>query len=345
MPPAVIAAGVVAAGTIGGAAIASSGQKKAANQAANAQTQATNTELQLGQQNLAQQRDIYNQNKALLTPFVSRGNDAGSAINALLGLSPAQSGVQSAPVAGQTPVMSQEDWANGALNAMGLGSRGDSVASLQQNLAGQHEGPLSPQMMAAYNQYVSAHPQASAQPATQQAAPSANPTSALDAFNNFANSAGMQFQLQQGERALNNGYAARGELKSGDAMKALQSYGQNTALNNYFMPYLSLLQGQQATGAQSGAAVAGVGSNFGNTVSNVFGGMQNAVGNGADAISNAALLRGQANAGLGNSIGSALGNFAGTIFNPGLGSSYSNPAINVSPTGTNNYFARQPGMF
>jgi hypothetical protein len=66
-------------------------------------------------------------------------------------------------------------------------------------------------------------------------------------------------------------------------MKALQNYGQSTALNNYFLPYMGLLQGQQATGAQSGAAIAGVGSNFGNTVSNIYGQQGNAIQNGADA--------------------------------------------------------------
>jgi hypothetical protein len=127
----------------------------------------------------------------------------------------------------------------------------------------------------------------------------------------------MQFQLQQGNKAIQNSAAAHGNLLSGATLKGLQNYGQQTALNNYFMPYLSQLGGQQAIGAQSGAAVAGVGSNFGNTVSSIYGGQQNAIQGGADAASNAALLRGQANSTLANGIGSGLGTLASSFMAPG----------------------------
>jgi hypothetical protein len=77
-----------------------------------AQQQATSQELQLGRENIAFQQGIYNQNKALLTPFVDRGNTAGNSINALLGLggTPAQpanaaaQGYQSASPYTQQPV-------------------------------------------------------------------------------------------------------------------------------------------------------------------------------------------------------------------------------------------------
>jgi hypothetical protein len=86
MPPAVIAAGVVAAGTIGGAVLGQHAQSKAASQAADTQNAATAAELQLGQESLALNKDIYNSNYDTLSPFVSRGNVAGDALNALLGL-------------------------------------------------------------------------------------------------------------------------------------------------------------------------------------------------------------------------------------------------------------------
>jgi hypothetical protein len=76
-----IAAGVAAVGSIGGAAQLGS-QKKAANTAAAGQQQATDSQLQLGRENINFQQGIYDQNKALLSPFVSRGNAAGSQINA-----------------------------------------------------------------------------------------------------------------------------------------------------------------------------------------------------------------------------------------------------------------------
>jgi hypothetical protein len=347
MPPAIIAAGIGAVGAIGGGIIASSSQKSAAKTAAAAQTQATDSQLQLGQQNIAFQQGIYDKNTALLSPFVQRGNAAGQNINALLGLGGPQAPAQATPqppypgfpyadpsqgapaspqapypgfpYANQPSFQTASPYTQQPLASQGphgarsplLGFRGypdNAQGGFQMDA---YENPV--QQNAALQQPTPANPAASPGTPAAQGAP-AN-TSANDAFNQFANSAGMQFQLQQGTNALQNSAAARGLLQSGATLKALQNYGQNTALNNYFLPYLGLLQGQQATGAQSGAAIAGVGSNFGNTVSNIYGNQANAIQNGADATSNAALLRGQANAGLGNTIGSALGGLASSFAN------------------------------
>lgn len=315
MPVPLIAAGVAAVGTIGGAVISSSSQKSAANKAAAAQQTATDSQLQLGRENINFQQGIYDQNKALLSPFVQRGNVAGDSINALLGLGgapqaaqaqqpvPGAQGYQTAPVVAQQP-----------LNAMYDGTNyGDGPHFHYQD--GETLNRAGARFQAGNSFQHPAQQQGVAQPQATGAAPATNALSATDAFNNFANSAGMQFQLQQGTNAIANNAAARGGFQSGAALKALQNYGQNTALNNYFMPYLGLLQGQQATGAQSGSAIAGVGSNFGNTVSSIYGQQGNAIQSGADATSNAALLRGQANAGLGNSIGSALGTFGSSFAN------------------------------
>jgi hypothetical protein len=153
------------------------------------------------------------------------------------------------------------------------------------------------------------------------------------ALNNFANSAGMQFQLQQGANEIQNMYADHGALQSGAAMKALQDYGQKTALQNYFMPYMGLLGGQQAVGAQAGSAVAGVGSSFGNTAANInsnlgnassgiYGNMGGAIQSGADAASNAALIRGANNANIWSGVGSALGNLGSSFLNNPSGSQW-----------------------
>jgi hypothetical protein len=321
MPPVLIAAGVAAVGTIGGAVISSGAQKSAANTAAQAQQQATSQELQLGRENINFQQGIYDQNKALLTPFVDRGNAAGGQINALLGLGGAPQAAQ--PAAQQTSgVQTVSPYTQQPVSApMG----GDTYGQVLRGRFGQRfnaeDGLFSPdQTVSPGQQPLSpAQPQTAANLAatTTPATAPAGQTSqqaASDAFNNFAHSAGIDFQLQQGTNALQHSAAARGLLQSGATLKALQGYGQNTALNNYFLPYMGLLQGQQATGAQSGAAIAGVGSNFGNTVSNIYGGQANAIQNGANATSNAALLRGQANANLGNTIGSALGTFGSSFF-------------------------------
>ena len=75
-----IIGGVIAgAGAIGAAAIGSSAQKKAANQAVQAQTDTTAANNQLA-------REIYSENKSVLAPYVQTGTNAGNALNALLGL-------------------------------------------------------------------------------------------------------------------------------------------------------------------------------------------------------------------------------------------------------------------
>lgn len=104
MPTAVIAAGVAAAGTIGGAVLSSGAQKSATNAAVNAQTNASNQQLQLGRESMALNRDIYNSNFGVLAPYAANGIPASNALNALLNLPAAPtmtSPLQQAPTAPQ----------------------------------------------------------------------------------------------------------------------------------------------------------------------------------------------------------------------------------------------------
>jgi hypothetical protein len=333
MPPAIIAGGIAAVGAIGGAVISSSAQKKAANQANDAQQAATQAQLQLGRETMALNKDIYNSNYAVLSPYASRGNVAGDSINALLGLP--QAPAMTSPLAnpsnpnGGGSLTPEQQWAQGAIDAMaprvtrqstwdGANALQDPTAKLNYILA---RSPATSDQYPLYQSYLGSHPQPQA--GTPQTTPEAGTTtpastpvtgvSATDAMHNFANSAGMQFQLQQGENAINNGYAAKGQLQSGAAMKALQSFGQNTALNNYFMPYMGLLGGQQATGAGAASSIAGVGANFGNTAANINAGMGQNIQSGANSASNAALLRGQATSNMWSGVGSALGGLASSF--------------------------------
>lgn len=68
-----------AAASIGGAALGASAQKKAANKAAD-------TSLAVAEKNNALAREIYAKNEANISPWMTRGNTAGVAQNALLGL-------------------------------------------------------------------------------------------------------------------------------------------------------------------------------------------------------------------------------------------------------------------
>lgn len=322
-----------------------SSQKKAINKANDAQQAATQAQLQLGRESLALNKDIYNSNYNILSPFVSRGNVAGDSINALLGLPSAPTmasplavasggaGMQTNPVASQVPVSGSY---TGPSLAQIMGGSGGGQAGMNAYMAYYqahpeqdpgftdisqfHGDPYKDEAAAGSvlngrNAWLAAHPNgATATTPTPSAAASAvTPITASQAFNNFANSAGMQFQLQQGEDAINNGYAAKGQLQSGAALKELQNYGQQTALNNYFLPYLGLLGGQQATGAGAASSIAGVGANFGNTAAAINAGMGQNIQSGANAASNAALLRGQNNANMWSNIFGGLGGLASSF--------------------------------
>lgn len=339
MPPAIIAGGIAAAGTIGGAVLSSHAQNKAANQANAAQQEATQAQLQLGRESMALNRDIYNSNYGTLSPFVSRGNVAGDAINALLGL-PAAPAMQS-PLAGNTGTPGTNPGVHTATTAQAPAHQyGGFVGALQQGAlraagrmtggeqpgragdsgifgAGDHiqVGGGFPSSIHTPTPVGTPTPVSGGTPApTTPATPAVTPQTATSALDNFANSAGMQFQLQQGTNALNNMYAAHGLLQSGAAMKGINDYAQQTALNNYFMPYMGLLGGQQSVGAGAASSIAGVGQNFGNAAAAINGQMGNALQGGADAAGNAALLRGQNNANMYGSIGSALGGLASSFF-------------------------------
>lgn len=86
-----------------------------------------------------------------------------------------------------------------------------------------------------------------------------------DAFNNFMNSTGMQFLLDEGSKAITGNMAARGLLKSGATAKALTQYGQNLA-STKITDMMKMLQGQAELGENAIGAVMGAGSNIGSTL-------------------------------------------------------------------------------
>lgn len=153
MPPAIIAGGIAAAGTIGGALIGSHQQSQAVQQANNSQQAATQAQLQLGQQALGLNQSIYNSNYDLLSPFVSRGNVAGDAINALLGLPSAPH--LSSPLASNPAVQT-----GGGTGGTPLGSIpgvNAPATSIQQILPYANDG-VPGNYAAGLQQYYGAHP-------------------------------------------------------------------------------------------------------------------------------------------------------------------------------------------
>lgn len=308
MPAAVVGGVIAGAGAIGAAAIGSKAQKKAANQAAQAQTDAT-------AQNNALQKEIYGKNAQTLAPYINSGYGATSAINALLGLGgPANNNLPNSTVNG-TPIYSgtagnvNDGWVGynpvkgpGYGQEMILGGSGQVLAN----------GTGSP-----------------ATPTTQ----AANPQQQYeDAFANYRNSTGYQFRVNEGQDAINSGYAAGGTLRSGAALKSLENYRQGVA-SSEFNNYLNSLFNVSNLGLSAAGAQAGVSTNYANTV----GANNNAS---AAALGNAALLRGQANANLYGTVGNALGNLGGSIFASSFGGV--SPSLNAA---SQQMIAANPGIF
>jgi hypothetical protein len=144
----------MAAGTIGGALISSHSQKSAADQAAATQAQSTAAQLQLGEEALGLNKSIYNSNYDLLSPFVSRGNVAGDAINALLGL-------PSAPVL-HSPL------AQGSTTGAGTGTSGGSGAAIPASIMSEQSDGIPGNYQADMTTYYMTHPPTSAQLAAMQ---------------------------------------------------------------------------------------------------------------------------------------------------------------------------------
>lgn len=81
-------------------------------------------------------------------------------------------------------------------------------------------------------------------------------------YNNYLNSTGYKFQLDQGTNALNGSAAARGLLNSGSNAKALTQYGQGLASQN-FNNYLGQLGGVSSAGQVGLGQVAQAGTQGG----------------------------------------------------------------------------------
>lgn len=237
-----LAAVGLAAGAAG-SVISSAGANKASKNAANT---AANSATQTAAMNNALTRDIYNQNAAALSPYMQRGNAAGNQINALLGI------------------------AGASASSGGTGSQWDAYLAanpdvMQGYTTADQSRFANPEAYAQwhYGQYGQAEgrqlPQAPSPTAPQAAGQNA-------AFDAFRNSTGYQFRQQEGQNALNNGYAGAGLVRSGAAMKAAQEYGQNLA-SGEFGNYLGQLQGQQNIGLGGASALAGVGQNYAGMVS------------------------------------------------------------------------------
>lgn len=285
-----------AAATVGAAKLSSDATKSAAKKAATvAETGTANSN--------ALTREVYGQNMANLSPFMARGNEAGSALNALLlgaPQVPAQAPQQPMGYAGGINPLT--GYPGGPQAFRGYAS-GEGFAAPDLWMS---EGMLA--LPGAHNmQYGNPMPLGQPQgmvPSTVQAQ--------VSPWDQFRNSTNYQFRLNEGMKGLNQGYAARGMLESGAAMRGITRYGQEFA-SNELGNYMNMLAGQQGVGLSGANALAGVGTNMVGAITannNALTGTQ----------ANAALVSGAAQGQMYGGIANALGNFAGSF-----GSSYGSP--------------------
>lgn len=148
-----------------------------------------------------------------------------------------------------------------------------------------------------------------------------DPAAANAAFQTYQNSDGYQFRLAQGQKSVTAALGARGYLDSGAAQKALLTYGQGAA-SDEFGRYVGALQGQQGVGLTAASAQAGVGQNYAGAVS--------ANNNNAATVAANAALSGAGT--INSTLNSALSAYA---LNQGLHSSYGGAGGLASGTGTN----------
>lgn len=301
-----------AAISAGASAIGASKNSKAINTATEAQTQSNAASIAL-------QREVFNDNKQTLSPFVSRGNAAGDAMNALLGLG----GGAARPINGAQPIAGGQNQPQA--NALYNGGYG--TASQFQGARGSTNGfdpfggsGFNPAYAADINprvgsnapnrfwqNYMNGGAQGgqqsvpTAQPAAQ--APQSGQDAANDAFDVFRNSTGYQFRVNEGMEALNSGYAGSGLLQSGAALKGLDDYRQNAA-SAEFGNYMGYLGNQQGVGLSAASAQAGVGQSYANNVSSLNSQNANALANAAVAkANNSNALIGGITSGIGNAVG------------------------------------------
>lgn len=256
--------GAIGLGAAGlGSFLGGNASAKGAKQAAQAQAQAS-------AESNALTRDIYNQNKTILTPNINRGEVAANYLNAFLGL-PTQA-VTTQPTTGPAPSVAGTPPVNSGLAGL------FPAAFAQQILNGQ------------YGDGTVVGPNGKTPGVTtpgQVIAPAVTQADAQNAFGSYIKNSDYGFQFATGSNALNSGYAGNGALQSGAAMKALEGYRQNLQ-SGYRNEYLGQLGNQQGIGLSAGSALAGVGQNYAGMVS-----ANN--NNAAAANANAALIKGQNN--------------------------------------------------
>jgi len=273
---------------------------------------AANAEARAAAANVAFQREALARQEARAAPFVQAGVLALQDIADILGLGGpplAEAGKQNfGDILGKDPTSRLFDIERltNEFNAKGgeqIPSYGDFIAS--RGLTGPGVGALDNATRAFFAEF------------GDKLRPAANPADQLsvkerqeNALSKFRTSPGFQFQLEQGQQALDRSAAARGQLLSGRGVKETQRFGQGLAqqdFGNFFNRLAGVVGLGQATTNQINVLGQNAATNIGNALS-------------AEGAARASGIVGQTNAltsglsGLGQAAGFGLGNSGGFGF-------------------------------
>ena len=235
----------------GSSALAASKNSKAIKSATAAQTDAN-------REAIAAQERARSENLGLQRPLYDAGMPALQARNALLGLG-GQTAQQAQPQA-QPNALAQFQGYNPDSSAQffGMSPNGFRAEPEYTTFGGfQMPGPISGYGGGTFGLD-------GRQVTPQQIGPAqTNQQAANEAFDIFKNSTGYQFRVNEGNRALNSGWAGAGTLQSGAAGKSFQEFGQNIA-SAEFGNYMGYLGEQQNLTSGAANAMSGVNSTYEN---------------------------------------------------------------------------------
>lgn len=139
---------------------------------------------------------------------------------------------------------------------------------------------------------------------------------ARDAYNAFRKNTGYDWQLSEGQRAINGNFAGAGTYQSGARDRALMEYGQGLASSSY-NDWLSQITARNNLMRQLGLAAAsaqtGVGQNLVGASGNAAANLSNIFTARGDNIANAALVKAANASAQGNTIANAFGTLGGSF--------------------------------
>lgn len=237
-------------------------QSRSASRAASAQTQAANNDIAL-------QRQIYEENVDRFAPYEQTGRNALNALAFELGLG-------ARPTFGGSPA-DITTVPGGTQNVYGL-VRNPAADPDQEPWIRQVIGTRPGQRFQVGDQTFNTREEAEAYAA-------ANPTGGTP-YAGFQATPGYGFRVSEGLGAVEAGAAARGGLYSGAAMQALQQRGNDLA-NQEYGNYLNRIMGVAASGQSAAGQGAAAGTNFANAAGAAYGDIGNAQAAGAIARGNA----------------------------------------------------------